>query len=71
MEAGLAPSPHADLGLNVIRAIASYAGKSVPVTRNGQIENAFGLIESRDMAIATRAKYRWGAGAFRWSIFPI
>ncbi len=33
--AGLAPSPYANVGLNVVRAIASYAGKPVPVLRQG------------------------------------
>src|ERR1700687_464352 len=33
---GAAPSPHAGVGLNVIRAIASYAGKAVPLVRTGR-----------------------------------
>lgn len=32
---GLAPSPYADLGLNVMRAIASYAGQPIAIRRNG------------------------------------
>ena len=52
IETGLAPSPKADLGLNVMRAIASYAGKPVAIIRDGVIGNASALIESRRMAIA-------------------
>ncbi len=33
--AGIAPSPYAGVGLNVIRAIASYAGKPVVIPRAG------------------------------------
>jgi hypothetical protein len=33
---GVAPSPYADVGLNVIRAIASYAGKAVPCVDRGR-----------------------------------
>src|SRR5688500_15886163 len=33
---GIAPSPYAGVGLNVIRAITSYAGKPVSLTRNGK-----------------------------------
>src|SRR5258705_6589410 len=32
---GIAPSPHADIGLNVIRPIASYAGQPVMLLRDG------------------------------------
>ena len=34
--AGIAPSPYAGVGLNVIRAISSYAGRPVRLTREGQ-----------------------------------
>ena len=37
---GIAPSPYAGVGENVIRAIASYAGQSVALKRDGQ--NALG-----------------------------
>ena len=33
---GIAPSPFAGVGLNVIRAIAGYAGKPVPLIRDGR-----------------------------------
>jgi hypothetical protein len=44
--AGIAPSPYAGLGQNVIRAIASYAGKEVALIRNGQASAGYGLAES-------------------------
>jgi saccharopine dehydrogenase-like NADP-dependent oxidoreductase len=34
--AGVAPSPFADIGLNVFRAIASYAGKRLAILRDGR-----------------------------------
>ena len=43
---GVAPSPYAGVGRNVIRAIASYAGKPVPLTRNGQPSFGYGLAET-------------------------
>jgi hypothetical protein len=36
IRAGIAPSPYAGVGQNVIRAIASYAGQSIAMTRNGK-----------------------------------
>ncbi|MEM7206579.1 MAG: DUF4166 domain-containing protein [Pseudomonadota bacterium] len=45
--AGIAPSPHAVVGRNVINAIASYAGKPIEVTRQSRQETTFGLTESR------------------------
>src|SRR5687768_17052538 len=40
---GIAPSPYAGVGLNVIRAIASYAGKPIPLVRNGKPATGYGL----------------------------
>ncbi|HEY9348186.1 MAG TPA: saccharopine dehydrogenase NADP-binding domain-containing protein, partial [Inquilinus sp.] len=37
IEGGIAPSPYAGVGLNVIRAIASYAGQEVRLTRGGTL----------------------------------
>ncbi|MDC0598421.1 DUF4166 domain-containing protein [Gammaproteobacteria bacterium] len=48
---GIAPSPYAGVGLNVIRAIASYAGKKVPLTRNGEPSFAYGLTETKRYTI--------------------
>ena len=43
---GIAPSPYAGVGLNVIRAIASYAGKPIPLTRNGSPATGYALTET-------------------------
>lgn len=48
---GIAPSPYAGVGPNVIRAIASYAGKAVPLTRNGQPSFGYGLAETKRYTI--------------------
>jgi hypothetical protein len=44
--AGIAPSPYAGVGQNVVRAIASYAGKEVALTRNGRASAGYGLAET-------------------------
>jgi hypothetical protein len=49
---GIAPSPYADIGLNVIRAITSYAGKPVTLLRDGRKTPAHALIDSRLFSIA-------------------
>jgi hypothetical protein len=49
---GIAPSPYADIGLNVIRAIASYAGKPVALLRDGRNTTAPAIIDSRSFTIA-------------------
>jgi hypothetical protein len=49
---GIAPSPYAGVGLNVIRAIASYAGKPVRLVRDGRAASGRGLIETRRFTIA-------------------
>jgi Domain of unknown function (DUF4166)/Saccharopine dehydrogenase NADP binding domain len=43
---GIAPSPYAGVGLNVIKAIASYAGKPVPLTRDGRKTTGTALVET-------------------------
>lgn len=50
--AGIAPSPYAGVGLNVIRAIAGYAGTGVPIRRDGREIRAAALIDSRGFTIA-------------------
>lgn len=52
IEAGIAPSPYANVGLNVIRAIASYAGKPVQVWEDGKRLGRPGFVDSRRMTIA-------------------
>ena len=43
---GIAPSPYAVVGLNVIRAIAGYAGKSTPLRRDGVAACGYPFTES-------------------------
>ncbi len=49
---GIAPSPHAGLGLNVIRAIASYAGQPIRLKRAGHWTTAYPLTESMCFVVA-------------------
>ena len=49
---GIAPSPYAGVGLNVIRAISSYAGKPLPLTRDGRTANGYGLTGTLRATIA-------------------
>jgi hypothetical protein len=51
IRAGIAPSPFARVGPNVIRAIASYAGQKVALTRGGVRAQAFGLTETMRRAV--------------------
>lgn len=43
---GIAPSPYAGVGLNVIRALTSYAGKPIQLIRNGKQTMGYALIET-------------------------
>ncbi len=52
VSAGIAPSPYATLGLNVIRSIASYCGKPFALVRDGRPSVGYGLTESRRFTIA-------------------
>ena len=52
ISAGIAPSPYAGVGLNVIRAIASYSGKPVTLLRDGHPAVGYALTESRRYTIA-------------------
>jgi hypothetical protein len=49
---GIAPSPYAGVGRNVIRAIVSYAGKPVRLRRDGHAAFGRGLVETRRYTIA-------------------
>jgi len=46
IKGGIAPSPYAGVGLNVIRAIASYAGKPLPLIRTGKPTTGYALTET-------------------------
>jgi Domain of unknown function (DUF4166)/Saccharopine dehydrogenase NADP binding domain len=50
--AGIAPSPYAGVGLNVIRAIAGYAGQPVVLRRNGAEATGYALVETMRFTIA-------------------
>ncbi|MFA1622749.1 DUF4166 domain-containing protein [Rhizobium mongolense] len=65
VSSGIAPSPHADIGPNVIRAIASYAGKPVPVLRNGISATGLGLIEWHRVTVAPPGCIPLKSGRFR------
>jgi hypothetical protein len=52
IQGGIAPSPHATVGLNVVRAIASYAGRRVSVKHNGAMVSGSALIDSIRFVIA-------------------
>jgi hypothetical protein len=49
---GIAPSPYANVGLNVIRAIASYAGKPMRVRRDGRDAVAAALTQTMRYTVA-------------------
>jgi Domain of unknown function (DUF4166)/Saccharopine dehydrogenase NADP binding domain len=50
--AGIAPSPYAGVGLNVIKAIAGYAGQATRLKREGQFTTAYPFTESVPFTIA-------------------
>ncbi len=49
---GIAPSPFAGVGQNVIRAIAGYAGQSVSAKKNGNAVTAYPFTESLRYTVA-------------------
>lgn len=52
VEGGIAPSPYAGIGLNVMRAVVGYAGAPVKLWRGGRPATAPGLAESRRYTVA-------------------
>jgi hypothetical protein len=52
VKGGIAPSPYAGIGLNVMRAVVGYAGGPVTLLRNGIKTEARGLTESMRYTIA-------------------
>ncbi|MBY5520217.1 SDR family oxidoreductase [Rhizobium leguminosarum] len=52
VSAGIAPSSHVRIGLNVVRAIASYAGKKIVVRRDGRPAAGRGLIDAMRVTVA-------------------
>lgn len=51
---GIAPSPKAELGLSVIKAILSYTGTCIPIRRDGEDTDFIGLTDSRDYQITIK-----------------
>ncbi len=56
VEGGIAPSPYAGIGLNVMKAVVGYAGAPVKLLRNGVQTHATGLAESLRFTIAVPAR---------------
>lgn len=52
VESGIAPSPYAGIGLNVMRAVVGYAGAPVRLHRDGVPAFGLGLAESRRFTVA-------------------
>jgi len=52
IKGGIAPSPYAGVGLNVIRAIAIYSGKRLPLIRNGHSSFGYALTETMRYTIS-------------------
>ncbi len=52
VRAGVMPSPWAGVGLSVVRAVASYAGKPLAVRRCGKIAKRYALIDSVRRTVA-------------------
>jgi hypothetical protein len=50
--AGITPSPHAGVGISVVRAIAGYAGKPVTVLQDGRTAERIALVDARSFTIA-------------------
>jgi Domain of unknown function (DUF4166)/Saccharopine dehydrogenase NADP binding domain len=56
IRSGIAPSPYAGVGLNVVKAVAGYAGQAVDIKRDGLWTRAFPFTESRSFVIAVPGK---------------
>ncbi|MEO1195175.1 MAG: DUF4166 domain-containing protein [Pseudomonadota bacterium] len=52
VEGGIAPSPYAGVGQNVLRAVLGYAGEQVHLTRAGCPATGRGLVEQRRKTVA-------------------
>ena len=53
---GIAPSPYAGVGLNVIRAIAGYAGQPIRLLRDGKESTGYALTETTRYTICPPGK---------------
>ncbi|HEY4211827.1 MAG TPA: DUF4166 domain-containing protein [Steroidobacteraceae bacterium] len=61
---GIAPSPFAGVGSNVIRAIASYSGQRVAVRRNGRSEEGRPFVETVSYVICVPGRLPLGRRKF-------
>jgi hypothetical protein len=52
IKAGIAPSPYAVVGLNVIRAISAYAGQPISLIRGGKPTHGYALTETMRYTIS-------------------
>ena len=52
IKGGIAPSPYARVGENVIRAIAGYAGRRIVMTRDGRAASGYAITEQMNFTIA-------------------
>lgn len=57
---GIAPSPFAGVGTNVIRAIASYAGQPVHLTRAGRVQIGHPFTDSMRFSVAVPGRVPLG-----------
>ncbi len=64
VEGGIAPSPFAGIGLNVMRAVLSSAGAPVMLRRSGRDARAIGFAESRRFTIAVPGRVPLGSRRF-------
>ncbi|MGA7439362.1 MAG: DUF4166 domain-containing protein [Luteibacter sp.] len=56
VDGGIAPSPYAGIGLNVMRAVVGYAGAPVKLWRDGKPGQGMGLTESVRFTVAVPGK---------------
>ncbi len=56
VKGGIAPSPYAGVGMNVMRAVIGYAGGPLKLFRGGKTTRAYGLTESLRYTIAVPGK---------------
>ncbi|MFS1525909.1 DUF4166 domain-containing protein [Microbulbifer sp. 2304DJ12-6] len=56
LKGGIAPSPYAGIGLNVMRAVIGYAGAPITLLRDGKKVQALGLVETMRYTIAVPGK---------------
>ncbi|HEY4090291.1 MAG TPA: DUF4166 domain-containing protein [Luteibacter sp.] len=56
VDGGIAPSPYAGIGLNVMRAVVGYAGAPVKLWRDGKPGQGMGLAESVRFTVAVPGK---------------